>query len=163
MASSLAAQLKSVSSAGLQAHQGNKRPITRPSLLFDPRQAADVSLHTIHAAALEGLDRLVEMDKRFASFRNTLFSFESQQMDRELQNREYNAKIDKTIGLYLRLVSGHLLVGDSHKTLEYLIRRYKIWAYNADDLILCALPYHETSLFVRIVQLLDLKRLNGIF
>ncbi|PWA48499.1 hypothetical protein CTI12_AA490310 [Artemisia annua] len=31
----------------------------------------------------------------------------------------------------------------------------RIHVYNADELILCALPYHDTHVFVQIVQLLD--------
>lgn len=33
----------------------------------------------------------------------------------------------------------------------------RIHIYNVDDLVISVLPYHETSIFVRIVQLLQLK------
>lgn len=32
---------------------------------------------------------------------------------------------------------------------------YRIHVFNTEELILCALPYHDTHVFVRIVQLLD--------
>lgn len=32
----------------------------------------------------------------------------------------------------------------------------RVHIYNLDELILCALPFHDTETFVRIVQLLDL-------
>lgn len=38
---------------------------------------------------------------------------------------EENNKINATISSYLRLLSGHLELPASLKTLEYLIRRYK--------------------------------------
>ncbi|CAB4271187.1 unnamed protein product [Prunus armeniaca] len=54
-------------------------------------------------------------------------------------------------------LQGHFELPSSIKTLEYLIRRYKIHVYNFEDLILCALPYHDTHTFVRIVQLISLR------
>ncbi|XP_021845733.2 uncharacterized protein At3g06530 isoform X2 [Spinacia oleracea] len=68
---------------------------------------------------------------------------------------EENKRIDASISSYMRLISGHFQSQSALKTLEYLIRRYKIHVYNIEDLILCALPYHDTHAFVRIVQLID--------
>jgi len=163
MATSLESQLKAIASIHVQADDLKKRPFTRPSILFDPTEAADVSLEIVYDIAFRGLDELSAIESHFATFKKTLFNSESLQIDRELQNREYNAKLDKSIAAFLRLLSGYLLLAHSHKTLEYLIRRYKIYAYNVDDVILCALPYHETSLFVRIVQLLNLEKTKWHF
>lgn len=68
---------------------------------------------------------------------------------------EENNQINAAISSYLRLLSGYFQLPSALKTLEYLIRRFKIHVYNTEDLILCALPYHDTHVFVRIVQLLD--------
>lgn len=35
--------------------------------------------------------------------------------------------------------------------------RFHIHLYNQDSLIGCVLPYHETKLFVRVIQLLNIK------
>lgn len=163
MATSLESQLKAIASTHVQVEDLKKRPFTRPSILFNPTEAADVSLESVYDIALRGLDELSTIERSFATFKKTLFNSESLQIDRELQNREYNAKLDKSIATFLHLLSGYLLLAHSHKTLEYLIRRYKIYAYNVDDVILCALPYHETSLFVRIVQLLNLEKTQWHF
>ncbi|XP_051867261.1 HEAT repeat-containing protein 1 isoform X2 [Pristis pectinata] len=45
----------------------------------------------------------------------------------------------------------------AQKCLEWLIHRFHIHLYNQDSLIGCILPYHETKVFVRTVQLLALK------
>lgn len=34
---------------------------------------------------------------------------------------------------------------------------FHVQLYNPDSLLACALPYHDTNLFVRVVQLLNLK------
>ena len=35
--------------------------------------------------------------------------------------------------------------------------RFYIHLYNVDSLLACVLPYHETKVFVRVVQLLKIK------
>ncbi|XP_050386752.1 uncharacterized protein At3g06530 isoform X2 [Argentina anserina] len=156
MATSIASQLKVLKSL-IQVDQdpSQKRPFTRPSILFDPKQAADIDVDTIFAVGLQGLELLVSADERFRNFKNDLFSYQSKELDRELMVKEENKRIDASISKFLRLLSGHFELPSSLKTLEYLIRRYKIYVYNIDELVLCALPYHETHAFVKIVQLIN--------
>lgn len=72
-------------------------------------------------------------------------------------DREANAKLDQQIEGYLRLLSGYYLNPAATKTLEYLIRRYKIHVHNVDAAVTCALPYHSTPEFVKLVQLCVLE------
>lgn len=156
MASSIASQLQAIKSLIIaDTEPPQKRPFTRPSILFNPKEAADIDLESILSIALSGLEVLISIDGRFKNFKNDLFSHKSRELDRELMGIEENNQINASISLYLRLLSGHFELPSALKTLEYLIRRYKIHVYNTEELILCALPYHDTHVFVRIVQLLD--------
>ncbi|KAF5193642.1 U3 small nucleolar rna-associated protein [Thalictrum thalictroides] len=155
MATSLSSQLKAIKIIPTEPER-TKRPFTRASIIFDPKTAADTDVQTILGHALAGLEVLIQIDNRFVSYGNSLFSSRSVELDRELKGIEENNKINESIASYLRLLSGHLQLAASHKTLEYLIRRYKIHVYNIDELIHCSLPYHDTVVFVRIVQLIDL-------
>ncbi|KAG6781264.1 hypothetical protein POTOM_014155 [Populus tomentosa] len=159
MTTSIASQLQAIRSVIQIGLESKKRPITRPSILFDPKEAADLDIDTILDIALSGLEVLVSADERFKNYKNDLFSHKSKELDRELMTGEENKHINSTISSYLRLLSGHLQLPASLRTLEYLIRRYKIHVYNFEDLILCSLPYHDTHAFVRIVQLIDTR--NG--
>lgn len=159
MTTSVASQLQAIRSVIQTGLESKKRPITRPSILFDPKEAADLDIDTILDIALSGLEVLVSADERFKNYKNDLFSHKSKELDRELMTGEENKHINSTISSYLRLLSGHLQLPASLRTLEYLIRRYKIHVYNFEDLILCSLPYHDTHAFVRIVQLIDTR--NG--
>jgi|TARA_B100001142_G_scaffold324868_1_gene377369 U3 small nucleolar RNA-associated protein 10 len=47
--------------------------------------------------------------------------------------------------------------------LEYLVRRYKVHVRNVDALIACALPYHCTPEFVKLVQLCALEGTSFYF
>lgn len=168
MAASLSSQLQAIKSyVQADPEPPLKRPFTRPSILFDPKEAADIDIDTLHSIALSGLEVLVNTDQRFRNYRNDLFSHKSKELDRELMSPEENERINVSIASFLRLLSGYLQLVSSLKTLEYLIRRYKIHVYNMEELILCALPYHDTHAFVRIVQLLNLgntrwKFLEGV-
>ncbi|KAK8586579.1 hypothetical protein V6N13_010167 [Hibiscus sabdariffa] len=155
MASSIASQLQAIKSFIQTDNEPQKRPFTRPSILFDPKEAADIDIDTILNIGLSGLEILVGVDERFRNYKNDLFSVKSKELDRELMGIDDNNQINASISLYLRLLSGHLQLPASLKTLEYLIRRYKIHVYNIEDLVLCVLPYHDTHAFVRIVQLIN--------
>ncbi|PON51074.1 U3 small nucleolar RNA-associated protein [Parasponia andersonii] len=168
MASTIASQLQAIKSfVQPDSDPPLRRPFTRPSILFDPKEAADIDVETILSVALQGLDVLIGIDERFRDYRNGLFSHKSREMDRELMGIEENKRINATISSYLRLLSVHFQLPSSIKTLEYLIRRYKTHVYNFEELILCSLPYHDTHAFVRIVQLIDVgnskwKFLHGV-
>ncbi|KAL0403042.1 UNVERIFIED_CONTAM: hypothetical protein Sradi_1945000 [Sesamum radiatum] len=155
---SISSQLKAIKdvlNVSADPEPGRRRPLTRPSVLFDAKTAADIDLDTILNIALSGLEVLISMEERFRNYKNDLFSYQSKELDRELVGQEENNRINASISSYLRLLSGYLELHSSLKTLEYLIRRYKVHVYNAEDLILCALPYHDTHVFVQIVQLIN--------
>ncbi|GER49927.1 ARM repeat superfamily protein [Striga asiatica] len=147
--------IKTILNASSDPEPGRRRPLTRPSVLFDAKAAADIDLDTIHGIALSGLEGLINSEVRFSNYKNDLFSHQSKELDRELVGQDENKRIDVSISSYLRLLSGYLEFSSALKTLEYLIRRYKVHVYNAEDLILCSLPYHDTHVFVKIVQLID--------
>ncbi|XWS47705.1 hypothetical protein CRYUN_Cryun13aG0007100 [Craigia yunnanensis] len=155
MASSIASQLQAIKLFVQADSEPQKRPFTRPSILFNAKEAADIDIDTILNIALSGLEVLVGKDERFRNYRNDLFSHKSKELDRELMGIDDNNQINASVSSYLRLLSGHLQLPASLKTLEYLIRRYKIHIYNIEDLVLCVLPYHDTHAFVRIVQLIN--------
>ncbi|XP_062092226.1 uncharacterized protein At3g06530 [Humulus lupulus] len=156
MAASIASQLQAIKSfVQPDSDPQQKRPFTRPSIIFELKKAADIDVETILSIALQGLDVLISIDEQFRNYKNDLFSHKSRELDRELLGIEENNRINGTISSYLRLISIHFQLPSSLKTLEYLIRRYKIHVYNFEELILCSLPYHDTHAFVRIVKLID--------
>ncbi|KAJ4759194.1 U3 small nucleolar RNA-associated protein 10 [Rhynchospora pubera] len=152
----ISAQLQAIKALTNAAPPPPPGPQTRPSILYDPKEAADIDLRTLLPIALAGLEVLIESDKRFSSYRETLFSQTSLELNRQMMNKKENEKLNKSIHSYLRLLSGHLLHLAARKTLEYLIRRYMVHVYNIEELILCAFPYHDTHVFVQLVQLIEL-------
>ncbi|KAJ1272131.1 hypothetical protein BS78_06G179400 [Paspalum vaginatum] len=160
---SIASQLKAIKSAIGAAPEPPRRPFTRPSVLFDAKEAADIDLRAILPIALSGLEHLTSVDERFARYRDTLFRENSLEVNREQMTPKENDKLNKSLSTYLRLLAGYLHLPSALKTLEYLIRRYLVHIYNLDELLLSALPYHDTHAFVRIVQLVNLGNSKWAF
>lgn len=86
------------------------------------------------------------MEQRFGNYKNDLFSYQSKELDRELVGQEENKRINASISLYLRLLSGYLESHSALKTMEYLIRRYKyaICSFARKECLLFGLPVWES-------------------
>uniref|UniRef100_A0A674HBP0 HEAT repeat-containing protein 1 n=1 Tax=Taeniopygia guttata TaxID=59729 RepID=A0A674HBP0_TAEGU len=97
------------------------------------------------------------IDPSFEEFQSSLFSSTSKGLERSVQTKAVNQQLDKNISLFLIHLSPYFMLKPAQKCLEWLIQRFHIHLYNQDSLIGCVLPYHETNLFVRVIQLIDIK------
>lgn len=97
------------------------------------------------------MDELVKLNSKFREFHNTLFAINSIDLERSVQDKKANVKLDAEINRFLVLLSPYFLLNIAHKTLEWLINRYLIHEYNKDAYMLLILPYHESRIFVRYV------------
>ncbi|KMQ94481.1 heat repeat-containing protein 1 [Lasius niger] len=154
MATSLAAQLKKLRTPQTNLLLQDKK---RPSLLFDPKEAANLDRDTVLSIGQSGLQELVKLSLFFEDFKVTLFAQSSVSFERAVQDVTVNKKLDAEVAKFLLLLSPYFLLSASHKALEWLIYRYYIHQYNRDQFILLILPYHETRMFVRALQLVDLS------
>ncbi len=109
----------------------------------------------------------------------TLFGSNSIKYERGLNTPETNDRIDGLIKEALFLLStawGDAASTIAHSsstfvqlgsstpssvlhTLEYLVQKYYAHVHNADDFIVAFLPHHETFLFDRLLQLVDLAQM----
>ena len=156
--SSLAKQLQQLQIPGsLQSNTASKTS-KKVSLLFDAKEAADIDNETVFSIGINGLEELKAIEPAaFSTFDNSLFGDTSKSLERTLQSKDVNDKLDKHISKFLQHLSPYFLLKPAHKVLEWLIRRFQIHVFNVDSLVTCILPYHETNLFVRVLQLLSIK------
>jgi hypothetical protein len=152
MASSLAKQLKNLSQSDGRSQSGSKKV----SLLFSQREAAALDLDDIFDLGTNGLLELAQMDDRFNA--HPLFSAQARRTDRESQSQEENRKLDELISQFLVLLSPYFMSRPCHKVLEWLLRRFSIHRFNVLDVMVCCLPYHETVIASRLVQLLVIEK-----
>ncbi|CEP08664.1 hypothetical protein [Parasitella parasitica] len=153
--SSLKQQLKKIGTLDLRNVSEASRK-SKASFLFSAREAADQDLETIYSIAKNGIMELVILDEKFAAFEKTLFSEAMKSVDRILQTKEENDKLDTSINAFLSQLSPYFLLKPSGKVLEYLIRRFRIQDFNVESILKCILPYHETKSFVKMVSILNI-------
>ncbi|NXI45348.1 HEAT1 protein, partial [Galbula dea] len=127
------------------------------SLLFSCKEAATIDRDTFFAIGCTGLEELMGIDPSFEVFQSSLFSSTSKGLERSVQSKAVNQQLNKNISLFLIHLSPYFMLKPAQKCLEWLIHRFHIHLYNQDSLIGCVLPYHETKLFVRVIQLLNIK------
>lgn len=155
--SSLAKQLKQLQIPGSLPSTATAKASKKASLLFESKEAADIDNETVFSIGLNGLEELKVIEPAFSTFDNSLFGETSKSLERALQSKDVNEKLDKHISKFLQYLSPYFLLKPAHKVLEWLIRRYQIHVHNVDSLVTCILPYHETNLFSRVLQLLTIK------
>ncbi|ORY38605.1 hypothetical protein BCR33DRAFT_720629 [Rhizoclosmatium globosum] len=151
--SSLASQLSALSASSSGSKNQNKKAIV--SLLFtDPVEASDLDIDAFFSIGRNGLAGLISLSpsSQFDQFSDSLFSETLKNQDRMLLGKEENASLDKLIHKFLALVSPHLLHSSAFKALEWLIKRFRIQEFNIDGLIRCALPFHDTWQFTRVLS-----------
>ncbi|XP_067928293.1 HEAT repeat-containing protein 1-like [Watersipora subatra] len=155
---SLANQLKSLALPHTQTVLGDQT--RRVSLLFDPTEAANLDKDALFALGVSGLEELTEIDNVFMEYEKSLFNESASSIQRLVQSSEVNRMLDERVKMFLIHLSPYFLLRPAHKALEWLIYRYQIHLYNIDDLLMSAFPYHDTNIFTRVLQMLDLSKAN---
>lgn len=153
MSTSLAQQLKKLAVPESTAFKEDKK---KASLLFDPKVAASLDRETFFEIGLSGFAELKKINPSFAVFENSLFNISSKDFERSVQTKDANNRLDKTIRSFLMKLSPYFLLQPAHKALEWLINRFQIHKYNKEDIFVLILPYHETKIFIRFLQIIRL-------
>ncbi|CAD8053176.1 unnamed protein product [Paramecium sonneborni] len=149
MAQSLSSQL------GQLQHQQKQYA----SLLYTQQVSAQTDLDTIYYQGCKGINKLTQIDNRFSRFQESLFNVQHKGISRQLQTKIQNSDLDKEIRQCLLLMSQYWTFEGTHASMEYLLRNYKIHEYLVDEVIIYFLVYHNTKLYVRLLQnLVDQQR-----
>lgn len=157
MTTTLAEQLKRLAVPQTSILTRDKK---RASLLFDPKEAATLPKETVYQIGLEGLRELITKNVCFEQYHHNLFHLTSKEFERAVEDSEANLLLNTQIESFLLHLSPYFLLNCTHKALEWLIHRYHIHEYNREELLMLILPYHESNIFVRVVQLLKFKDQN---
>uniref|UniRef100_A0A336KP64 HEAT repeat-containing protein 1 n=1 Tax=Culicoides sonorensis TaxID=179676 RepID=A0A336KP64_CULSO len=157
MSTSLAEQLRRLQTPQTAALHDRKK---FPSLLFDPKEAAEKDRETIFEIGLNGLEELIQIDPGFLQFRDSLFDKGSVKLERSIENTKTNEQLTKIIRSFMFHLSPYFMLQPAHKCLEWLIRRFRIQDYNKNEFMSLILPYHETRVAVRCIQTMHLKNPN---
>lgn len=70
-----------------------------------------------------GLEELLGIEPAFLEFQSTLFSGASLTLERSVQSKEVNEKLDASISLFLTRLCPYFLLKPAHKCIEWLVHR----------------------------------------
>lgn len=154
MSTSLADQLRRLATPQTTQLVDSKK---RASILFDAAEAANKDRETIYDIGLSGLHALAAINPAFLQFEHTLFDRSAKELVRSVESSDANRNLDHTIRRFFVHLSPHVQLHPAHLCLEWLIRRFAVHEHNQDEFLLLLLPYHETSIFVRCVQIVPLR------
>lgn len=126
MATALAAQL-----AQLQSHSSNsldlraQRKAHSQSLLFSSRAAATQDFDLIYQTCHSGFEQLCQLDARFSTFAETLFSEQSKGQDRTQMTSAQNNELDMVLEDFILLIGSRLALEAALQAVEWIVRRFR--------------------------------------
>ncbi|BFF95075.1 HEAT repeat-containing protein 1 homolog [Drosophila madeirensis] len=159
MTTSLAQQLQKLAAPQTTVTLADAR--SRASILFDPKTAATKDRRAIYEIGLTGLQELTDFNPAFKEFQLTLFDEATLTLERSVELPEVNKMLDAAIAKFLRLLSPYILLRPAHMAFEWLLRRFQIHEYNRGEVMALILPYHETNIFVQILQTMRLREADA--
>ncbi|KAL2213425.1 hypothetical protein CC79DRAFT_1327318 [Sarocladium strictum] len=158
MVTSLASQLAQIaanskSTLNLKA----QKAAHSKSLIWDPRVAATQSYQSLYTTCYQGFEELCQLDDRFLAFDKTIFSEDSKTQDRAQLTQAENEVLDKHVEAFLRLAGSRLRLMPAIKSVEWLIRRFRIHEENTTALIFAFLPHHAIPAFTTLLSILPAR------
>ncbi|KAI3640292.1 hypothetical protein MIR68_001170 [Amoeboaphelidium protococcarum] len=136
----------------------------RASLLFDQKKAATIDDQQIFNLALEGLRDIQELvgidghsQYQWKELQSTLFAKSLLDVDVFILPPDQFSALKTYVAQFMRLISSHLMHRAAVKCLEWLIRKFKVYEIMVDEYVSLFLPYHQTKLFLKALQLLTVE------
>jgi len=124
----------------------------RVSFLYDRKEAAAIDCDTHLRIANKGLKRLLKVNPDLKDYRD-LFSVQSKEIERSTLHKDENEQLAERLRKFMHnSIVPFFMLNDCHETLEYLIYKYQVHTYQTNDFLCALLPYHETRLFARALQ-----------
>ncbi|KAL0224880.1 hypothetical protein RCL1_002792 [Eukaryota sp. TZLM3-RCL] len=110
---------------------------------------------------VEAFNGLLEKDSKFLQFSQTLFSEQAVHLDPNLLLPKQHDALYKTIEKLLWQLTPYFLSDNCFTIIDYLIEKFSIHKKLPVELVLMAIPYFESPLFTRVLQVADIR--NTVF
>ena len=104
------------------------------------------------------LSRFLNSQKSYSPSNQIYLTRSPSNSTEELKLKYIIANVDENLKLFIRLLAPYFLNTASHKVFEYLIWVNEIHAFHNHLLIYSFLHFFETSFFLRMIQLLNIKQ-----
>lgn len=163
--SSLSQQLKAISdkTASVALDRKTRSRIHLRSVIFAPKVAATQDYDYLYVIGREGFDELCDIDKRFVKFGNTIFSEQSIQTDRDVEDQKVVAQLKITLTAFLELLGPYYHLNSAVKALEWLIRRFFVNIHESEALLMLVLPHYQAPIFLKVLNVIPKTQLPELF
>lgn len=151
---SLSQQLSGIAQANQTLVLDRKRrsKLHSVSLIHPAKYAATQDFESIYASSLDALRELESLDGRFSRFHSTLFSETSINVDRQVQSKEHNDNLNKSMDAFLDLLAPYWKLSFALEAAEWPLRRFQMNVSNSERLLLSALPHYGHGVFLRVLH-----------
>ncbi|KAH0571044.1 hypothetical protein SS50377_27338 [Spironucleus salmonicida] len=157
MSTQLTTQLKGLQQEKIERTGDGIRKQTT-SILFG-NNAKQFTMQQIHEISLVAFNELIILNNQFQRF-SELFQQDSISYDREIHDPKDNDLLDKQIDQFLQKLAGYFAYPAAVKSLEFLLRRFRIDLHHKSQLITYFLPYHEIQSYQLLLQTLNPEDLD---
>ncbi|CAH8550275.1 unnamed protein product [Heterobilharzia americana] len=131
--------------------------VRRKSLIYE--NASKIDTQSCYSNSVKSFKKLCKIESAFIPFENTLFAVTSCQLEMCNLLAQEKEKLDDEISKFLCYISSFLKHFFAVEALEWLVYKFQIHLHYVEDFIRCIIPYHETGLFVKFIQILNFKQL----
>ena len=162
MTSAFAAQLRTIAANSTnELDVRARRDAHAESLIFDRSVAVKQDWDTVFQICLEGFQELCLLDSRLREFEQNLYSPQAKDQDREQLSKTQNEALNVVLEQSLTLLGSKVLLRPGIKAVEWLVRRFRVHIYNSGALLATFLPYHETTIFRNVLQIIPANKVIG--
>lgn len=130
------------------------------SLLFDFRNSKKIEIDTFFELGYMGLIELAKTEEKLLEFIANIFSPFSKYYNRNMKTQEEIKEVDQNIESLIKLLNPYFLNQSCHKIIEFLIKIYQVNIYNSRLLLLTFLPFHESKIFIKLIQNINLENIK---
>ncbi|CAH8482798.1 unnamed protein product [Dicrocoelium dendriticum] len=127
--------------------------VRRKSLVYDDPSKVDTL--TCYQKSVKAFETLVQRDNVFAAFAQTLFAETSCSLEMCNLFDAEKKQLDDVISRFLFFISPFLRFSEVLHAVEWLVHKFQVHIYYVEDFIRCVMPYHETGVFPKFLQLID--------
>ena len=131
------------------------------SLLFDFRNSKKIDIDTYFELGYMGLVELSKTEDKLLGYIANIFSPLAKYYNREMKTENEIKDTDENVENLIKLINPYFENQSCHKIMEFLIKIYQVNIYNSKVLLLCFLPYHQSKVFVKMLQNINLDAIKN--
>ena len=131
------------------------------SLLFDFRNSKKIDIDTYFELGYMGLVELSKTEDKLLGFIANIFSPLAKYYNRDMKTEHEIKETDESVDSLIKQMNPYFENQSCHKIVEFLIKIYQVNIFNSRVLLLSFLPFHQSKVFVKLLQNINLDTIRN--